>query len=125
MKVLGKNGTYQENKRKESPFPAVAGDKVSMIGSIFLNYGDEQPYLNHCVVLDGCEPFEDYELEAVDDEKDLLLRWTELIQEDPDIIIGYNIFGFDWDYMIQRADECDCLEELENYHDLPINLAVL
>ena len=68
--------------------------------------------LNHCVVLDGCEPFEDYELEAVDDEKDLLLRWTELIQEeDPDIIIGYNIFGFDWDYMIQRADECDCLEE--------------
>ena len=83
-----------------------------MIGSTFLNYGDEQPDLNHCVVLKGCEPFEDYELEPVETERELLLRWTELIQEeDPDIIIGYNIFGFDWDYMIQRADECDCLEE--------------
>lgn len=108
----GKMEPTKKIKRKESPFPAVAGDKVSMIGSTFLNYGDEQPYLNHCVVLDGCEPFEDYDLEDVDNEKDLLLRWTELIQEeDPDIIIGYNIFGFDWDYMIQRADECGCLEE--------------
>ena len=37
-------------------------------------------------------------------EKDLLLEWTELVQrEDPDIVIGYNIWGFDWEYMFRRS----------------------
>ena len=32
-------------------------------------------------------------------------------REDPDIIIGYNIFGFDYEFMFRRAVECDCAEE--------------
>ena len=39
-------------------------------------------------------------------------KWADLIQkEDPDIIIGYNIFGFDYEFMFQRAMELDCKDQ--------------
>ena len=39
------------------------------------------------------------------DEKDLLIKWSELIKEyDPDFITGYNIFGFDFKYIKDRVD---------------------
>ena len=39
-------------------------------------------------------------------EKVLLRAWVKTIQQqDPDIIIGYNIFSFDWTFLIDRAKE--------------------
>ena len=96
-------------------FPALKGDKVTFIGSTFLKHGEKDPYLNHCIVLDTCEPMEgveNSEIESYRTEKEVLLAWKELIQrEDPDIIIGYNIFGFDYEFMLHRANETDCCEE--------------
>ena len=92
-------------------FPPLEGDKVTFIGSTFLNYGKKEPYLNHCAVLGSCDDIQGCEIECCDSEQDLLLTWTNLIQrEDPDIIIGYNIFGFDYSFMFNRADELNCLE---------------
>ena len=40
------------------------------------------------------------------------MAWTKFIQKlDPDIITGYNIFGFDYEYMYRRAKELNCVEE--------------
>jgi DNA polymerase elongation subunit (family B) len=40
------------------------------------------------------------------------LAWQQLVQrENPDIIIGYNIFGFDYEFMFRRAEENDCVED--------------
>lgn len=37
-------------------------------------------------------------------ERDLLLRWRDLVLEaDPDLIIGYNIVNFDLPYLLDRA----------------------
>jgi DNA polymerase delta subunit 1 len=42
----------------------------------------------------------------------LLLKWTELIvAEKPNIIIGYNIFGFDYEFMFRRSQETYCERE--------------
>ena len=93
-------------------FPKVEGDQVTFIGSTFLTYGNNTPYLNHCVVVNTCDPVEGVEILSVKTETDLLLEWTKLIQrENPDIIIGYNIFGFDYQFMFERAKENDCVEE--------------
>ena len=93
-------------------FPPVEGDKVTFIGSTFTNYGEEESYLNHCIVLDTCDNLPNVDksvIESYETEKDVLLAWTKLIQrEDPDIIIGYNIFGFDYPFMFQRAKENNC-----------------
>jgi DNA polymerase elongation subunit (family B) len=93
-------------------FPNLEGDKVTFIGSTFMRYGEPETYLNHCLVLGSCDPVEGAVIESVEEESDLLLKWAELIQqENPDIIIGYNIFGFDYEFMFRRAQETHCTME--------------
>jgi DNA polymerase elongation subunit (family B) len=101
-----------------SIFPKVEGDKVTFIGSTFVKYGQNgnQPYLNNCIVLNTCDNLHDEvpnsEIETYTTEADVLVAWTRLIQkENPDIIIGYNIFGFDYQFMFRRAVETGCYEE--------------
>ena len=97
-----------------SNFPKLEGDKVTFIGSTFLNYGNSEPHLNHCIVLNSCSPIpiKNSVVETYSTEKEVLLAWKELIQrENPDIIIGYNIFGFDYEFMFRRSEENDCVEE--------------
>jgi len=87
-------------------FPPVEGDKVTFIGSTFLRYGESRPYLNHCLALGTCDPVPGAEIATCKTERALLQAWTALVQrEDPDIIIGYNIFGFDYNFMFHRAQE--------------------
>lgn len=93
-------------------FPRLEGDKVTFIGSTFLTYGTKEPYLNHCIALDTCNPIRDAVIESYGTEREVLLAWTNLIQqENPDIIIGYNIFGFDYEFMYRRARENQCVED--------------
>ena len=95
-----------------SNFPQLEGDKVTFIGSTFLKYGDKDPYLNHCIVLNSCENVKNAEIEIYDTEKDVLIAWQKLVQrENPDIIIGYNIFSFDYEFMFRRSQELECVDE--------------
>lgn len=93
-------------------FPQLEGDKVTFIGSTFLRYGEKEPYLNHCVVMDTCEPVDGVVIESVKTEREVLLQWANIIQkENPDIMIGYNIFGFDYEFLFRRAQEIGCVDE--------------
>ena len=93
-------------------FPKIKGDEVTFIGSTFLKYGETVPYLNHCLVVGSCDNVDGAVIESVEDETELLISWTKLIQEEnPDIIIGYNIFGFDYQFMFERAKELHCERE--------------
>ena len=97
-----------------SCFPPLEGDKVTFIGSTFLNYGEADPYLNHCIVLNSCDSLSapNSQIETYDTEKDVLLAWRDLVhRENPDIVIGYNIFSFDYEFMFRRSQECDCMED--------------
>ena len=99
--------TYSLN----AAFPRLEGDKVTFIGSTFMRYGESDPYKNHCIVLNTCSKLavENSEQESYSTEKEVLLAWQRLIQrENPDIIIGYNIFGFDYNFMFHRAEENNC-----------------
>jgi DNA polymerase elongation subunit (family B) len=110
-KTLSNDYDTCECSKNKYPFPALEGDKVTFIGSTFLKSGDTEPYLNHCIVLNTCEPLNNCITETYDTEKQVLLAWTDLIQrENPDIIIGYNIFGFDYAFMFNRAEQNGCVE---------------
>jgi len=109
-KLMEINKSLLDRYRK-LPFPQLEGDKVTFIGSTFLRAGETEPYLNHCIVLDTCGtvPVENCQIESYKTEKAVLLAWTNLIQkENPDIVIGYNIFGFDYAFMFSRAEENNC-----------------
>jgi DNA polymerase elongation subunit (family B) len=95
-------------------FPKLEGDKVTFIGSTFMNYGEPDIYLNHCIVLNTCTelPIENSIIESYQTEREVLLAWQQLVQkENPDIVIGYNIFGFDYEFMFRRAEENGCVED--------------
>lgn len=101
-------------------FPSLEGDPVTMIGSTFIRYGEPDPYLKHCIVLGGCEPVEGAVIvpvpivdgDKLEAEKTVLLKWAELVRdENPDIIIGYNIFGFDYEFLFRRSEETHCVDE--------------
>lgn len=95
-----------------SCFPKLEGDKVTFIGSTFSKYGEPEPYLNHCAVLNTSSNVANAVIDCYPTEQELLLAWKNLIQrENPDIIIGYNIFGFDYEFMFRRAEENGCVEE--------------
>ena len=100
------------NDALSSKFPSVEGDKVTFIGSTFTRFGEDTSYLNHSIVLDTCDQINNAEIESYKTEREVLLAWKNLIQrENPDIIIGYNIFGFDYIFMFERAKETNCEKE--------------
>jgi len=114
-KTFERNGkVYELNISLNSCFPKLEGDKVTFIGSTFMNYGKQEPHLNHCIVLNTCTdlPINNSIVESYNTEKEVLLAWKNLVQkENPDIVIGYNIFGFDYEFMFRRAEENNCAEE--------------
>ena len=93
-------------------FPPLEGDRVTYIGSTFKHYGTSKPYLNHCINVGPSAPLDGVTMVHCADERDLLLEWTKLIQqEDPDVIIGYNIFSFDESFLFLRSLETGCVKE--------------
>ena len=97
-------------------FPPLEGDRVTFIGSTIKLYGADDYALKHCIVLNGCEIPEEYRenyiIECYDTEREVLLAWQKFIQrENPDIVTGYNINGFDFDFMYRRTKELKCTKE--------------
>ena len=93
-------------------FPALEGDCVTFIGSTFLKYGEKEPYRNNCIVVGSCDDVPGTDIVSVKTEEECLVEWASLIQEEnPDIIIGYNIFGFDYQFMFHRAKELDIVDD--------------
>lgn len=84
------------------------GDKIFQISCVFCRHGDEEAkYEKYLLSLGEPDPDvvgEEVELQYFDTESSLLEGYIELIQEkNPNIIVGYNIFGFDIPYMIKRS----------------------
>ena len=103
----------QLNALLSENFPDVEGDSIIQIGTTFHKYGSTDCYFKHIITLDSCD-----EIAGVDEviscgtEKEVLLEWTKLIQRfDPDIMTGYNIFGFDFQFMYDRSIEIGCSRE--------------
>ena len=111
ISAITKSFNVKDCKNKRL-FPRLKGDEVTFIGSTFLKNGAETPYLNHCIVKNTCDPIPGAELETYTTEREVLIAWAKLIQrEDPDIIIGYNIFGFDYSFMYVRSEELGCKKQ--------------
>jgi DNA polymerase elongation subunit (family B) len=107
--------TFISNKKIPGYLPSLEGDKCTFIGSTFLKLGEKEPYYQNMIVLDKCDKTPEVPNSEViwkKRERNVLLEWAKLIKkEDPDIIIGYNTFGFDWHFLLDRADELGCKSE--------------
>ena len=115
LDILDKALQYDYKKKIPGYLPKLEGDKCTFIGSTFLKLGEHEPYYNNMIVLDKCDKTPEVpnsEIVWKKKERNVLLEWARLIKrEDPDIIIGYNTFGFDWHFLLDRADELGCKDE--------------
>lgn len=80
------------------------GDAVIQIG-VTLNYYQHQDcYKKILLSYKTCDPIDGVDVRSFDSEEDLLMEFVRILRtEDPDIITGYNIFGFDNVYLRDRA----------------------
>ena len=91
------------------------GDKVFQISCILHIHGDPEKNMKKYLLSLG-EPNpkivgKDVEIQMFETEHDLILGFTEFIQEhNPNIIVGYNILNFDIPYLIDRAKFLLCID---------------
>ncbi len=93
--------------------PQINGDEIIQIGTTIRRSDQKDFYYKSLICLGECDPIEGVETISCKTEKDVLIEWQKMIlKHDPDILIGYNIFGFDMKYMKERAEELGCLNDL-------------
>lgn len=93
-----------ECQGRKGHFPEAQHDPVIQIASLVTVFGEKSPAVKNILTLGSCAPITGAEVMSFNDEKQLLMRWRDLMVEtDPDIIIGYNIVNFDLPYLLDRA----------------------
>jgi len=103
--------------------PAIAGDELIQIGIVL--YRNNKPESKHIFVLNSCDrekvappsmntvPIHVYPFET---EKQVIVAFhTWLKSADPDVMIGYNVFGFDERYLFERSEELGLVGKHEQY----------
>lgn len=91
--------------------PGLKGDEVTFIGTSFktLVTGDMKKV---CICVGEAAPIAGVEVINVPTERDAILAWrTLIVRENPQFLVGYNTFGFDHSFMLQRANYHGCGEK--------------
>lgn len=87
------------------------GDKIIQIGTTVHIYGSDNIVYKNIITLNSCDKIDGCDVEYYDTEKEVLIKWKELMNNlNSDIITGYNIFGFDMEYIWQRATELNIMD---------------
>lgn len=96
------------------PDPERDTDMVIQIGTTVHRSGEEDVCLKHIVSLGKCKSIEGAIVESCVDEKELIRKWCKFISKlQPDVMTGYNIWGFDWKFLWKRAERLHCTPFLE------------
>jgi DNA polymerase elongation subunit (family B) len=97
---------------------ALAGDPVIQIGTT-LTRGTKETTERHLFVFPDCDPIDDIEVHAYPTEAAMIMAWFDwMIERNPDILIGYNVFGFDESYVWARAEELKLVKENASFHGM-------
>jgi DNA polymerase delta subunit 1 len=97
-------------------------DKVIQIATTTRLFGEKYCAIRHIVTLKKSDNIPDIVnknklefviVESVNTEQELLALWARHVcLIDPDVMIGYNIFTFDWKYIYDRATLLKCVNKL-------------
>jgi len=105
IETYSSSGSFPNANELECP--------IIQIASTFQKCGESKPYKKHLVNLGSCDEIEDVEVETAKTEKELIRKFVNVIKrEDPDVIIGYNIWKFDLNYIHIRSKMFNIEEEL-------------
>ena len=112
------HSTRYENKN-DFPDPMNEKDIITQIGTSVYKFSTKESF-KHVVTIkspidNDCDPVEGICIETYDSEKELIIGWVKFIMKtDPDILVQYNGYDFDWKYVIARAKVLGIEYVLEN-----------
>jgi DNA polymerase elongation subunit (family B) len=96
----------------------LVGDPVIQIGTT-LTRGTIDTTERHIFVFPDCAPINGIEVHAYKTEKAMIVGWFDwMVELNPDILIGYNVFGFDESYLWHRAEELNITTSASSIHQL-------
>ena len=79
-------------------------DAIITIGTSYAMYGDNVPYKQTVHQMRACESIPGVDVTVHDDERFMINVWLkELEDEQVDVLTGYNIWGFDMQYIEDRS----------------------
>jgi len=94
------------NKLLSDVLPALEGDKIIQIGVTVNKFGSDEIIYKEMISLNDCDDIEGVNVKCCKTESELLLYWKRFMDKlNPDVIIGYNIWGFDIEYIWDRSKE--------------------
>jgi DNA polymerase delta subunit 1 len=77
--------------------------QISVVSSSLLNMNIQQKSI---ITLGSCNPIQDTTIIQCTSEEQLIKEFESIIKtENPDIVTGYNILGFDFPYIVNRAKQ--------------------
>jgi len=106
IECTSKDGSFPQPDREE--------DKITQIGMTLSKYGENDCYEKYLLALHETADIEGCIVKWYNTEEELLLGFTNMLREiNPDIITGYNIFGFDWAYIKGRVEKLKSMIEIK------------
>jgi len=99
IECFSHDGQFPQASRKQ--------DAIIQIAITYTYLGQSEPYRQYIACLNNTDPFDNKTiLRWFENEEDLILDFkAELIEQDCDIITGYNIFYFDEKYIYDRCEQ--------------------
>ena len=98
------------------PDADIMGDACFQIAISLCKFGSDEPYDKTCLCYKKTDPnLEGCDIRSYETEREMLEAFQKYIQKkDVDIITGWNIFGFDMEYIYKRAQINRCHYEFFN-----------
>jgi DNA polymerase elongation subunit (family B)/uracil DNA glycosylase len=121
-KVLSFDNEAYSSNPGSMPKSTLPSDKVFMIGCTICEIIQKKKVYNkYILTLGECDPVEGVTIIKFKTELKLYLGFSEFIRKhDPDVIIGYNIFGWDIKYMVERSEKIlMCLQDFKKMGAIP------
>lgn len=79
-------------------------DKIIQIGTTVEKFGDPDYSYNFITSLGTCDKIDGAKVVECVNETEVILKWVEFIEQmNPDVIIGWNTYGFDYQYIKERS----------------------
>ena len=98
------------------PDPNILGDACFQIAVTLKRMGEKEIYEKVCLCY---KKTTGADMVSFDTERDLLIGFRDyIVKHDVDVLTGWNIFGFDLEYMYVRASLNGCLEEFADISKL-------
>ena len=96
LEVYSHNGNF--------PTPEIQENSIIQVACAFQKLDAAEPYRTVVVCLHDTDTVDGVEIISVATEKDLFTEWVKVLEdENVDIMVGWNTWGFDWKYVLGRV----------------------